>query len=76
MRASDGITGAPQTRREVAKREEAPSTAGEAALADGAVSVSDDVWSLEMAIERDLHTKEFKAIETHFVIDGRRWKVN
>ena len=73
---ANGEFRAPQTGREVAKRQAAPSGAGEAALANGAVSVSDDVWSLEMAIERDLHAKRFKAIETHFVIDGRRWKTN
>jgi len=71
---ANGEFRAPQTGRELGKRQTAPLGAGEVALAKGAVSVSDDVWSLEMAIERDLHAKRFKAIETHFVIDGRRWK--
>ena len=66
---------APQTSRELRQHHAGPMGDGEMALAKGAVSVSDDVWSLKMAIERDLHAKTFRAIETHFNIDGRRWKV-
>ena len=64
------------TRRLVAEagRTQAPRD-GEAALARGVVALSDDVWNLEMAIEQDIHDGDFKAVETHFAIDRRRWKV-
>lgn len=73
---ADGDFDAPHTRREVAGHDPVPSVAGNEALASGAVSVSDEFWSLKMAVEKDLHARDFRAIETHFVIDGRRWKVN
>jgi len=72
---ANGDLRAPQTRRELARREHAPLGNGADALASGAISVSDDIWGLEMAVEKDLHARDFTAIETHFEIDGRRWKV-
>ncbi|MDR3685643.1 MAG: hypothetical protein P4L93_01610 [Coriobacteriia bacterium] len=66
---------APYTSRELAGHHAAAVGGGEEALARGALAVSDDTWSLEMAIERDLHAKDFRAVETHFAIDGRRWQV-
>jgi hypothetical protein len=44
-----------------------------AAEATETVAIADDLWELEMAMEKDIHAHEFKARETHFVIDGRRW---
>ena len=65
----------PQTLADASKARSATYGTADAALANNAVAVSDDIWSLKMAIERDLHAHEFTAIETHFNIDGRRWKV-
>ena len=67
---------APHTHREVAERSEFSSGKTEDSLASGAVSVSDEMLSLEMAMELDIHAEAFTAIETHFAIDGRRWKVD
>jgi hypothetical protein len=64
------------TRREVTRHDQARSVTGDSVVANGVVSVSDDIWDLEMAVEKDLHTGDFRAIETHFAIDGRRWKVH
>jgi len=72
---SNGDFRAPHTQRELALPSEPTPGTGEDALAYGAVSISDEMWSLEMAFESDLHAHDVRAIETHFVIDGRRWKV-
>ena len=72
---ADGKFDGPHTRAEVSKRNPAPQGVGEDDLADGTVAVTDGIWNLEMAIEKDLHAHAFTAIETHFNIDGRRWKV-
>ena len=66
---------APHTREELARPHGSTLDTGEDALAYGAVSLSDEMWSLEMAFEKDLHAHNLRAVETHFVIDGRRWKV-
>ena len=73
---ADGDFRAPHTRREVAERGEPSYGTGEDSLASGAVSISDEMLSLEMAMELDIHANDFTAIETHFAIDGRRWKVD
>ena len=66
-----------RTRRLVAKIGKDPALVGnKQTLAASAVSVSDDLWNLEMAIEHDIHSGDFKADETHMAIDGRRWRTN
>jgi hypothetical protein len=72
---ADDEFSAPRTLAEISRHISAPSATSQTLLASGAVGVADDIWSLEMAIEKDLHAHEFTAIETHFNIDGRRWKV-
>ena len=66
---------AQHTRRLVARGGVARSYVGDAAVARGVVALSDGIWNLEMAIEQDIHDGDFKAVETHFAIDRRRWKV-
>ena len=65
-----------RTRREVAKSKAPPPATEGDAVASGVVSLSDDLWNLEMAVEKDIHNGDFRAVETHFAIDRRRWKVD
>jgi hypothetical protein len=75
---ASGAFRAAHTRRLVRRLDsrELASAAGEVAVASGVVSVSDDLWDLEMAVEKDIHDGDLRADETHFVIDRRRWRVD
>ena len=73
---ANGDFRARHTLREVATTRDAPSAVGDNELATGVVTLSDDLWDLKLAVERDIHAGDLKAIETHFAIDRRRWKVH
>jgi len=44
-----------------------------AGAAAGVVAVTEDLWRLECAFEKDIHAGDVVARETHFAIDRRRW---
>jgi hypothetical protein len=75
MRAdmSDGDLVAPHARRVVAEPRGMTSGSNVAALADGVVATTEDLWRLELALEKDIHFGAIVARETHFAIDRRRW---
>ena len=70
---ASGTFRAPRTRRTIGASERSSAVSTDAGLAEGVVSVCDELWELKMAFEADLHAGSLHAEETHFAIDGRRW---
>jgi hypothetical protein len=53
-----------------------PAVGSDAQLAAAVVTLGDDLWGLETSLEKDIHADDLMATETHFLIDGRRWKTD